>query len=124
MATAKKKAASKPKYATWDEVKKRRPVDPVIAKQVHAETEAYIAVFPLIDLREDFGLTQVALAKAIGIDQSNVSRIERGKLSTMEIATLQKYIEALGGTIEIHARFGKKTHLITDSELLDEEANF
>lgn len=78
----------------------------------------------MIDLRENFNFTQVALAKEIGIDQSNVSRIERGKLSTMEIATLQKYIEALGGTIEIHARFGMKTHLITDSELLSAESNF
>lgn len=124
MTSAKKKVASSKKYETWEDIKKRRPVDPEVAKRIHAESEAYVAVFPLIDLREDFGLTQTALANAIGIDQSNVSRIERGKLSTMEIATLQKYIEALGGTIEIHARFGKKTHLITDSELLDAEANF
>lgn len=109
---------------TLEQVLERRPVDPVRAKKIRAESEAYVALFPLIDLREDFGLTQSALANDIGIDQSNVSRIERGKISTMEIATLQKYIEALGGTIEIHARFGKKTHLITDSELLDAESNF
>lgn len=123
MAVTKKKASQRG-VMTLEQVLERRPVDPVRAKKIRAESEAYVALFPLIDLREDFGLTQSALANDIGIDQSNVSRIERGKISTMEIATLQKYIEALGGTIEIHARFGKKTHLITDSELLDAESNF
>lgn len=123
MAVTKKKTSQRG-VMTLEQVLERRPVDPVRAKKIRAESEAYVALFPLIELREDFGLTQTALAKEIGIDQSNVSRIERGKLSTMEIATLQKYIEALGGTIEIHARFGKKTHLITDSDLLDAEANF
>lgn len=121
---ATKKKTSQGKVMTLEQVLERRPVDPVRAKKIRAQSNAYVAIYPLIDLREDFGLTQTALANEIGIDQSNVSRIERGKLSTMEIATLQKYIEALGGTIEIHARFGKKVHLITDSELLDAESSF
>lgn len=123
MAATKKKTSQRG-VMTLEQVLERRPVDPARAKKIRSESEAFVAVFPLIDLREEFGLTQTALASVIGIDQSNVSRIERGKLSTMEIATLQKYIEALGGTIEIHARFGKKTHLITDSELLDAESDF
>lgn len=121
---ATKKKTSQGKVMTLEQVLERRPVDPVSAKKIRAQSNAYVAIYPLIDLREDFGLTQTALANEIGIDQSNVSRIERGKLSTMEIATLQKYIEALGGTIEIHARFGKKVYLITDSELLDAESSF
>ena len=123
MAVTKKKTSQRG-VMTLKQVLERRPVDPVRARKIRAESNAFVAVFPLIDLRENFGFTQVALAKEIGIDQSNVSRIERGKLSTMEIATLQKYIEALGGTIEIHARFGMQTHLITDSELLSAESNF
>lgn len=35
-----------------------------------------------------------------------MSSIERGELSRSELSTIRKYVEALGGTIEIVATFG------------------
>jgi len=52
----------------------------------------------------------------VGIDQSNISRIELGKFSRLELNTLQKYIQALGGEVEVHARFGSNLVLLKDSE--------
>ena len=71
----------------------------------------------LAEFRKTLELTQVDIAGILGIDQSNVSRIERGKFSNTEIGTLQAYVEALGGTLEIHARIGKKSHRLIDSNL-------
>lgn len=112
------------KLMTLEEMMVLREVDPDVAKRIHSETEAYLAVFPLVDIRETLGLSQGRLAKEAFINKRSVVRIERGKLARLKISTLQKYIETFGGTIEIHARFGKKVHLITDSELLDAESDF
>ena len=38
----------------------RRPVDPVRARKIRAESNAFVAVFPLIDLRENFNFTHFA----------------------------------------------------------------
>jgi hypothetical protein len=40
------------------------------------------------------------------VSQSRVSRIERGELDHAEIATVRSYVEALGGEVEIVAKFG------------------
>jgi hypothetical protein len=40
------------------------------------------------------------------VAQSRVSRIERGELDRSEIAIVRSYVEALGGEVEIVAKFG------------------
>ncbi len=57
----------------------------------------------LRELRETLKVPQSHLAKAAGIKQSNLSRLE--KQSDMQIATLQKIVAALGGNLEVIARF-------------------
>ncbi|MFL1378348.1 MULTISPECIES: helix-turn-helix domain-containing protein [unclassified Nocardiopsis] len=76
-----------------------------IAEEVErfkAEERAY----RLAEIRRAHGIDQTALADQLGISQSRVSRIERGELDRSEIATIRGYIEALGGHMEIVARFG------------------
>lgn len=55
----------------------------------------------LAGLREAMGVTQVQLAKALGITQSEVSGIE--KREDHKLSTLRRYVEALGGKLEIVA---------------------
>jgi transcriptional regulator with XRE-family HTH domain len=63
----------------------------------------------LRSLRDSVGKTQVALAEESRMDQADVSRLEnRLDFDECQVATLQRYIEALGGTIEVVARFGDK----------------
>ena len=67
-----------------------------------------------LEIRKTLDLTQVEIADVIGVDQSNVSRIEKGKFCNTEIGTLQAYVEALGGKLEIYARMGNKVHRLID----------
>jgi transcriptional regulator with XRE-family HTH domain len=60
----------------------------------------------LADLRRFRGLTQVELAAASGMDQSELSKAERR--SDHRVSTLRLYVEALGGELEIFARFGSE----------------
>lgn len=57
----------------------------------------------LKDLRQAMQRTQVDLAAALHIGQDSVSRLE--KRSDMLLSTLRGYIEAMGGKLEIIARF-------------------
>jgi len=57
----------------------------------------------LRELRQTLKVPQSRVAKAAGIKQSNLSRLE--KQSDMQIATLRKIVSALGGKLEVIARF-------------------
>jgi DNA-binding XRE family transcriptional regulator len=73
-----------------------------IGQGMRAEERAY----RLAEIRRRHGIDQTTLAEQLGISQSRVSRIERGELDRSELATIRSYVEALGGTVEIVARFG------------------
>lgn len=60
----------------------------------------------LKELRIAMELTQKDVAAALHIGQDSVSRLE--KRSDMLISTLRSYIESMGGTLEITARFPNK----------------
>jgi DNA-binding XRE family transcriptional regulator len=54
-------------------------------------------------LRLQRGVTQFEMARRLGIKQPTVSRLERQ--TNIELATLVKYVEALGGKLTISAKF-------------------
>ncbi len=58
-------------------------------------------------VRELRGKLQVEIAPMMGMDQSELSKSERRP--DRLVSTLRRYIEALGGKLEIVARFGKTT---------------
>jgi transcriptional regulator with XRE-family HTH domain len=65
-------------------------------------------------LREAVGKTQADIAKASQIDQADISRLEnRESFEDCQISTLQRYIEALGGKLELVAAFGDKRIILT-----------
>jgi transcriptional regulator with XRE-family HTH domain len=70
----------------------------------------------LAELRQAKRLTQAQMAKKLKIDQSNVSRIERGSFDAIEIRTLRKYVEALGGELEIRVKIDDLSQRLIDSE--------
>lgn len=60
-------------------------------------------------LREASGKTQIDVARRSQIDQGDVSRLEsRGDFDDCLVATLRRYVEALGGTLDLVAQFGDK----------------
>lgn len=62
-----------------------------------------VAEMPLHELRQAKALSQVKLAQALKINQAAVSKMENR--TDMYISTLRDYIRAMGGDLEIVARF-------------------
>jgi DNA-binding transcriptional regulator YiaG len=56
------------------------------------------------ELRRRRGLTQPQVAARMGISVSRVSQIEKGDVSTRDV--LDRYVAALGGTLNLVADFG------------------
>ena len=57
----------------------------------------------LQELRRARALTQVRMAKSLGVAQKQISEIE--KRTDMHISTLRRSIEAMGGTLSLIAEF-------------------
>lgn len=58
---------------------------------------------PLNELRQARGLSQKALAAVLHVEQPAIAKLERR--TDMYISTLRKHIEAMGGELEIVAKF-------------------
>jgi DNA-binding XRE family transcriptional regulator len=59
--------------------------------------------FTLQELRRARKMTQVSMAKGLGVAQKQISEIE--KRTDMHISTLRRSIEAMGGTLSLVAEF-------------------
>ena len=88
------------KLTSADELRRRRPPNRERVEAIKRVVELEIA---LHELRERRGVTQEQLAARIDTSRPNVSRIERG--DDIRLSTLQRYVAALGGDLEIVARF-------------------
>lgn len=67
------------------------------------KTQVMLQEMPLQELRKAHQMSQEHLAELLSTKQANVSRIERR--TDMYISTLRSYIEAMGGELDIIARF-------------------
>jgi hypothetical protein len=70
-------------------------------------------------LREARERSRVEVAEKLHIKQAAVSKLERR--TDMYLSTLRSYIEAMGGELEIIARFPNRAVRITQFEALDPE---
>lgn len=64
---------------------------------------AYEIAVQVIDLRLKHGLTQVQLAELCGVDQADISRIERGSVNPTT-RTLQRIAAALDADVRLVSR--------------------
>jgi predicted transcriptional regulator len=75
-----------------------------------ARAEAEIQTLNLRALREAAGKTQAEVARLVDIDQGEVSRLENRV--DHRLSTLKRYVQALGGDIEVYAVIdGKRVQL-------------
>jgi len=78
----------------------------VLGRGLRAQRGVHLS---LRTVREATGKTQVELAQESQIDQADVSRLEnRADFDDCQVATLRRYVAALGGNLELVARFGDK----------------
>jgi ribosome-binding protein aMBF1 (putative translation factor) len=71
--------------------------------RAEARTQRLLAEMPLNELRQARGLSQKMLAEALHIQQPAIAKIE--KRTDMYISTLRSHIEAMGGQLDVIARF-------------------
>jgi transcriptional regulator with XRE-family HTH domain len=62
----------------------------------------------LFELRRELDLTQAVMAERLEVTQENVSQIERSE-GDVRLSTLTRYVEALGGRLEVRAAFPEQT---------------
>ena len=67
----------------------------------------------LRQLRHARKLTQVKMAKALGVTQDSVSRLE--KRSDLLLSTLRKTVEAMGGNLSLVAEFPDRAPVVLSS---------
>jgi DNA-binding XRE family transcriptional regulator len=85
-----------------------------------AKAKKMLAEMPLDELREARAMTQVHLAKILGVNQAAVSKIERR--ADMYVSTLQDFVKAMGGELKITARFPEGTVEINQFEAVKKAA--
>jgi predicted XRE-type DNA-binding protein len=73
--------------------------------QARAEAKAHVmlAEMPLNELRQARGLSQKMLAEVLHVQQPSIAKLE--KRTDMYLSTLRSHIEAMGGQLEVIARF-------------------
>jgi len=73
-------------------------------------TELIAEEMTLRELRQARKLTQVRIAKTLGISQDSVSRLE--KRSDLLLSTLRKTVEAMGGNLSLVAEFPDRAPVV------------
>jgi len=75
---------------------------PESVARAKARARGMMAEMLLAEIRHAVGLTQEQVAATLGVKQPSLSRLE--SQHDMQISTLRRLIEALGGELEIVAR--------------------
>lgn len=81
----------------------RAQMTPESRARAEAKAQAMLAEMPLNELRQARGLSQKMLAEVLHVQQPSIAKIERR--TDMYISTLRSHIEAMGGRLEVVARF-------------------
>lgn len=86
-------------------------LSPAQRKKVEARAAQLIAEeMTLRELRHARKLTQVRMAKTLGITQDSVSRLE--KRSDLLLSTLRKTVQAMGGNLSLVAEFPDRAPVV------------
>src|SRR5216683_1114554 len=91
---------------SFDELVKRTTTKKTQAKASRRAQEL-LGELLLSEVRQLAGKSQQEVAETLGMKQPSLSKLE--KQADMQISTLRKIVKALGGKLEILARFPKGT---------------
>ena len=91
---------------SFDELVKRTTTKKTQAKAA-LRAQELLAELLLSEVRQLAGKSQQQVAETLGMKQPSLSKLE--KQADMQISTLRKIVKALGGELEVLARFPKGT---------------
>jgi predicted XRE-type DNA-binding protein len=81
----------------------RAGMSPQTQARSGVRAQAMLAEMPLNELRQARGLSQKMLAEVLHVQQPSIAKME--KRTDMYLSTLRSHIEAMGGQLEVVARF-------------------
>jgi transcriptional regulator with XRE-family HTH domain len=97
----------------------REKMAPERQERISERTQELLAELPLQELRQARALSQEELAEVLGLNQATVSKLERR--TDMYLSSLRRFVEAMGGELEISANFPEGKVRIQLFEELEEE---
>lgn len=97
----------------------RKAMSPEAQARAHEKAMAMMAELPLAELRQARYFSQEQLAAELSVKQPAVAKIE--KKTDMYISTLRRFIEAMGGQLEIRAHFPEGDVKINQFEELEDD---
>ena len=83
----------------------RRTTTAKTRQRAAQRTQQLLGELLVSELRQLTGKSQTEVAKQLGIKQPSLSKLE--KQSDMQLSTLRRIVEALGGELDLVARFPK-----------------
>jgi predicted XRE-type DNA-binding protein len=104
-----------PGAVSWDEMKDELGLSSAERTEIEAKAKELITqarAYRLAEIRRRQKATQTDIARAMGVSQARVSRIEKGQLARSEVDTLAAYVSALGGRLKIVADFGDESYVL------------
>lgn len=81
----------------------RSRMSPQSQAKAEQKAQAMLIEMPLHELRQARGLSQKMLADMLQVQQPSIAKLE--KRTDMYLSTLRSHIEAMGGQLEVVARF-------------------
>jgi hypothetical protein len=98
-------------HATKRKIEQEEDPVRVLGRGLRAQRGVHLT---LRTLREAAGKTQVDVTGLAQMDQADISRLEgRDRFDDCQVSTLQRYLSALGGRLELVAAFGDKRIIVT-----------
>lgn len=83
----------------WADLRKK--MSPEAQREVEARVNRTLR--HLDEIRRARGMTQVTLASAMGVSQAQITKVEHQ--ADLYVSTLRRLVEAMGGELELVARF-------------------
>jgi transcriptional regulator with XRE-family HTH domain len=78
-------------------------MSPAAQARAAARAEAMLLEMQLQDIRKSRNVTQVELAQLLHVEQAAISKLENRE--DMYVSSLREYIRALGGELQLVAKF-------------------
>jgi DNA-binding XRE family transcriptional regulator len=102
-------AEQKRNYISEGEVRYRRYrerllADPEVMAVYQQEADKKALWLQLIEARQKAGVTQVEMARRLGVSQAQIARIEKRGYDAYTLNTLRRYVAALGSGFVLEVR--------------------
>jgi predicted XRE-type DNA-binding protein len=94
----------------WEDLERERHAAGVSPEEIEAGARRLLAQargHQLAETRKQLALGQKQIAAAMGVSVARVSQIEHGEVTSFEV--IARYVEALGGRLDLVADFGDRT---------------